>query len=50
MTFEQIVEEEVKGRASYESKQAEVWDETHRSRERFCVPTAGLNVLREYLG
>lgn len=27
----------------------EVWDEIHRSRERFCVPTAGLNVLREYL-
>ena len=28
MTFEQIVEEEVKGRAAYESKQAEVWDDT----------------------
>jgi isopentenyldiphosphate isomerase len=27
----------------------EVWDEIHHSRERFCVPTAGLNVLREYL-
>jgi len=27
----------------------EVWDEIHRNRERFCVPTAGLNVLREYL-
>ena len=27
----------------------EVWDEIHCSRERFCVPTAGLNVLREYL-
>ena len=27
----------------------EVWDEIHQSRERFCVPTAGLNVLREYL-
>ena len=27
----------------------EVWNEIHRSRERFCVPTAGLNVLREYL-
>ncbi len=27
----------------------EVWDEIHRSRERFCVPTAGLNVLMEYL-
>ena len=25
----------------------EVWDEIHHSRERFCVPTAGLNVLRE---
>ena len=28
MTFEQIVEEEVKGRAEYESRQAEVWDDT----------------------
>ncbi len=28
MTFEQIVEEEVKGRAAYKSKQAEVWDDT----------------------
>ena len=28
----------------------EVWAEIHRSRERFCVPTAGLKVLREYLG
>ena len=27
----------------------EVWGEIHRSRERFCVPTAGLNVLKEYL-
>ena len=27
----------------------EVWDEIHRSRERFCVPTTGLKVLREYL-
>ena len=27
-----------------------VWGEIHRSRERFCVPTAGLKVLREYLG
>jgi len=27
----------------------EVWNEIHRSRERFCVPTVGLNVLREYL-
>ena len=27
----------------------EVWNEIHRSRERFCVPTAGLNVLREFL-
>ena len=26
-----------------------VWNEIHRSRERFCVPTAGLNVLREFL-
>ena len=28
----------------------EVWGEIHRSRARFCVPTAGLKVLREYLG
>ena len=28
----------------------EVWNEIHRSRERFCVPTGGLQVLREYLG
>lgn len=27
----------------------EVWEEIHHSRERFCVPTAGMNVLREYL-
>ena len=27
----------------------EVWNEIKISRERFCVPTAGLNVLREYL-
>ena len=27
----------------------EVWEEIQRSRERFCVPTAGLNVLRAYL-
>ena len=27
----------------------EVWNEIHQSRERFCVPTAGLKVLREYL-
>ena len=27
----------------------EVWNEIHQSRERFCVPTYGLNVLREYL-
>ena len=27
----------------------EVWDEIQRSRERFCVPTAGLKVLRRYL-
>lgn len=26
-----------------------VWEEIQHSRERFCVPTAGLNVLREYL-
>ena len=28
----------------------EVWDEIQRSRERFCVPTPGLKVLRQYLG
>ena len=28
---------------------AEVWEEIHHSRERFCVPTQGLNTLREYL-
>ncbi len=27
----------------------EVWNEIRRSRERFCVPAAGLSVLREYL-
>ena len=27
----------------------EVWGEIQHSRERFCVPTTGLNVLREYL-
>ena len=27
----------------------EVWDEIHQSQERFCVPIAGLNVLRQYL-
>ena len=27
----------------------EVWDEIRRSRERFCVPTAGLKLLRRYL-
>ena len=27
----------------------EVWEEIQHSRERFCVPTAGLKVLREYL-
>ena len=27
----------------------DVWDEIQHSRVRFCVPTAGLNVLREYL-
>ena len=27
----------------------EVWAEIHRSRKRICVPTAGLNVLRQYL-
>ncbi|MCR4621698.1 MAG: NUDIX domain-containing protein [Clostridiales bacterium] len=26
-----------------------VWQEIHRSRERFCVPTDGLKVLREHL-
>ena len=28
---------------------AEVWDEIQHSRERFCVPTAGLKVLLQYL-
>ena len=28
---------------------AAVWDEIQHSRERFCVPTAGLKVLRQYL-
>ena len=27
----------------------EVWDEIKTDRSRFCVPTGGLNVLREYL-
>ncbi len=27
----------------------EVWEEIHRTRERFCVPTDGLKLLREYL-
>ena len=27
----------------------EVWNEIRSSRERFCVPTGGLKVLREYL-
>ena len=27
----------------------EVWEEIHRSRERFCVPTGGLEVLRKHL-
>ena len=27
----------------------EVWNEIQYSRERFCVPTAGLKVLRDYL-
>ena len=27
----------------------EVWEEIQHSRERFCVPAAGLNVLRTYL-
>ena len=26
----------------------EIWVEIHRSRKRICVPTAGLNVLRQY--
>ena len=26
-----------------------VWDEIHETRARFCVPTGGLKVLREYL-
>ncbi len=28
----------------------EVWAETRTSRERFCAPTQGLEVLRRYLG
>ena len=28
----------------------EVWTETRTSRERFCAPTQGLEVLRRYLG
>ena len=27
----------------------DVWNEIHRSRERFCVPTGGLKVLKDYL-
>ena len=27
-----------------------VWEEIHHSRDRFCVPEAGLQVLRAYLG
>ena len=27
----------------------EVWEEIHRTRERFCVPAAGLEVLRNDL-
>ncbi len=27
----------------------DVWDEIRRSRERFCVPSEGLAILREYL-
>ena len=27
----------------------EVWDEIHKTRTRFCVPTGGLKVLRKYL-
>ena len=27
----------------------EVWEEIQHNRDRFCVPTAGLKVLREYL-
>ena len=27
----------------------DVWDEIHHSQDRFCMPIAGLNVLREYL-
>ena len=27
----------------------EVWDEIQHSRERFCVPTPGLKLLRQYL-
>ena len=28
----------------------EVWNEIRISRDRFCVPTGGLEILREYLG
>ena len=28
----------------------EVWNETRTSRERFCAPSQGLEVLRKYLG
>ena len=28
----------------------EVWNEIHCNRERICVPTGGLSVLRQYLG
>ena len=27
----------------------EVWEEIQHNRDRFCVPTAGLKALREYL-
>lgn len=27
----------------------EVWDEIQHSQERFCVPTPGLEILRQYL-
>ena len=27
----------------------EAWEEIHRTRKRICVPTAGLNVLQQYL-
>ena len=26
-----------------------VWDEIHKTRDRFCVPTGGMKVLKEYL-